>query len=87
MPEAREHSVQVQASAAAVISARIAHDPNFADEFIGVVERGDKETLEAFARSAGVAMDMVEIIPVPGGVCICRGSVCICIIYRREALA
>ena len=87
MPEGREHSVQVQAAAAAVISARIAHDPKFADEFIGVVERGDKETLEAFARNAGVVMEMIEIIPVPGGICICRGSVCICVICRREALA
>jgi hypothetical protein len=84
MPEEREHSVRVQAEAVAVIATRVAHDPGFADEFIGVVERGDKETLEAFARSAGVVMDEVVIIPVPGGVCVCKGRVCICIIYRDE---
>lgn len=81
----QEHSVQVQAGAVAVIAARVAHDPRFADEFIGVVERGDKETLEAFARSAGVSMEEVVIFPVPGGICLCKGHVCICIIYRREA--
>jgi hypothetical protein len=84
MPDDREHPLRTQAEAVAVITTRIAHDPDFAEEFIGIVERGDKETLEAFARSAGVSMDEVVVIPVENGVCVCKGRVCICIIYRDE---
>jgi hypothetical protein len=62
--------------AAAVIAARVAHDSDFADEFIGIVEGGDKATPEAFARSAGVKVSEVEIIPIENGVCICRGHFC-----------
>jgi hypothetical protein len=85
MPENREHSIQPQAGAAAVITTRIAHDPDFADEFVGIVEGGDKETIEAFVRSAGIRLEPPwEIVPVPGGFCICRGPVCFCIVYRRQ---
>jgi hypothetical protein len=85
MPETREHPLRVQAEAASVLTTRIALDPDFADEFIGVVEGGDKETLEAFARSAGIIVSGTEIIPIPGGVCLCRDHICICVIYRRNA--
>jgi len=83
MPDNREHALRVQAGAAAVIAARVAHDPAFADEFIGVVEGADKGTLEAFARSAGVNVSEVEIIVVENGICLCTGRACICIIYRK----
>ena len=82
MPDNREHALHVQAGATAVITARVAHDPAFADEFIGVVEGGYKGTLEAFARSAGVNVSEVEVIVIDNGICICKGRACTCIIYR-----
>jgi hypothetical protein len=79
----REDDIRHASSAAALITARMAHDPAFAEQFIKVSGGGDQHAARELMTKAGVTSD-TEVIVIPGGVCICRGSYCVCVILRPQ---
>ena len=84
MANTTEPNVEYQSNAVAAISTRMAHDKLFAQEFIAAAERGDQKGLHELVKTADVKLEPPEIVIIPNGVCICRGSFCICIVVRKQ---
>jgi hypothetical protein len=79
----KEPNVEFQSRAIAAITTHMANDKVFAEKLIETTERGNHNEVHALVNKV-VSLEPSEVVILPNGICICRGSFCVCVVIRKQ---